>query len=458
MDFFRNRSRWIILFVVLSTAQLMSGRRLYAQNIDRAHDSSASTEASHTAQTTDQKQSKFTTISQYRISFRVNRSHIEEHYQTNKAILKDLRQTFLSSDGRPMMKHILLISTASPEGPFENNKRLAINRGEQAKRQIEDLLSTAGMSHDVGIEVRPIYENWAEFYSLAKSRYNRADSTSLFEILDDKSIGNERKKQLMRALGRASWRMICDSIMVDLRGVVCRIQFEEPCQPNVCNEEVVLAPHRSELPRIDFRVAPTEYHLKPFTQKATIALRSNLLYDALTWLNVGVEIPFAKGRFSVLYDHQFPWWRGGEGNNKFCMRYLQMSGEVRWWFHPRTKPSTRHQIVRQNLTGHFVGLYGMGGKWDFEHGRKICYQGEFWSAGFSYGYAMPIGRRLNLEFSLSVGYASIPYRHFIPSEDYEVLYRDPNDVGTWNYFGVTKVGVTLVVPLQFNRTKKGGRR
>ena len=191
------------------------------------------------------------------------------------------------------------------------------------------------------------------------------------------------------------------------------------------------------------------------------AVKTNLLTTALTWLNLSVEVPFDGNRFSVMGEYQFPWWRGGQNRNKFCMRYLQAGGEFRWWFHPRKKASTGYSIVRNNLCGHFVGIYGMGGKYDFQNKRDICYQGEFWSVGLTYGYSLPVARVLNLEFFVSFGYASIPYRHFIPSEDYSDLFRDPSDCGTWNYFGPTKIGVTLVLPINIKRlavSGKGGAR
>ena len=67
---------------------------------------------------------------------------------------------------------------------------------------------------------------------------------------------------------------------------------------------------------------------------------------------------------------------------------------------------------------------------------------------------MPIGRRLNLEFSISAGYASIAYRGYTPSEDYEILWRDPNKVGRLHYFGPTKAQISLVIPI-WVKTKGG---
>lgn len=190
--------------------------------------------------------------------------------------------------------------------------------------------------------------------------------------------------------------------------------------------------------------------------KTILAVKSNLLYDALSLVNYSIEVPLGE-RYSMLLYHQFPWWRWGKANNQYCLRFLSLGGEVRWWFSPKPKPATERRIARDRLVGHFFGVYSESGRWDFQRRRDICHQGEFWSVGLSYGYAMPIGRRLNLELSLSAGYASIPYRGYTPSEDFQILWKDDDKVGRWSYFGLTKAQVSLVVPITA-KSKKGGSR
>lgn len=104
--------------------------------------------------------------------------------------------------------------------------------------------------------------------------------------------------------------------------------------------------------------------------------------------------------------------------------------------------------------GHFLGLNVWGGKSDIQWKRAFgCYQFDFISAGLTYGYSLPISKWLNMEFSISAGYARIPYQHYIPTEDWQILLRDKNDAGVLHYFGPTKVEVSLVIPI---RVKIGG--
>ena len=97
----------------------------------------------------------------------------------------------------------------------------------------------------------------------------------------------------------------------------------------------------------------------------------------------------------------------------------------------------------------------MSGKCDFQWNKKICYQGEGWSAGVTYGYSMPLGKKCHLEYSLSVGYLRAKYQHYQPSGDYEHLYRDPDKAGKLSIIGPTKLKVSLVVPVNMKwRTKR----
>ena len=124
--------------------------------------------------------------------------------------------------------------------------------------------------------------------------------------------------------------------------------------------------------------------------------------------------------------------------------------EPRWWF--------RRTDARDRLSGHFIGAYAMSGIYDFQNDTKICYQGEAWSAGLSYGYAMKLGKSpLNLEFAVSVGYLQSDYRHYQPDLYYDKLYRDPYLKGKISYFGPTKLKVSIVLPITI-KARKGGMR
>ena len=390
----------------------------------------------------------------FALFYRVNSAEVDTTYMTNRFLLDSLTH-YLKESSR--IDSIVIHSYSSPEGTYQLNKALSERRNRAAR---DFILGCDGSENKLSSEIIKFNlsaENWAGLREAIVSSYKNSDKEQILAIIDS-DLSEDEKKSRIRHLSFQSWKYIVDNIMPALRYSewVCTLK---PCanQQSTDISDYVL------YPQIDEDIVKTDFELEKSgkARKTIIALKTNMLYDAVTWLNYGIEVPFVGNKFSVNMEHQFPWWGGGEYKNKFSMRYLQVSGEFRWWFAPRYSPATKHKIVRDCLTGHFLGAYGMGGKWDFQNKRKICYQGEFWSAGLTYGYSFPIARRLNLEFSASVGYASIPHRHYIPSEDYSQLFLDPSKSGTWNYWGITKLGVSLVVPITINKTnsaKKGGLR
>ena len=205
-----------------------------------------------------------------------------------------------------------------------------------------------------------------------------------------------------------------------------------------------------EQPAEEVAEMPTA-RIEPIIKRDTmvVALKSNMLYDALTVLNAEVEVPISR-HFSVAVEYLFPWWESG---NKYCLQLLELGVEGRYWFRNNVNKVDR-------LGGHFLGVYGMSAMYDIQKDYNPAHQGEFWSAGLTYGYAMRVGKqkRISLEFALSVGYLTTDYRNYFPADDYSELYIDKLGYGRLRYFGPTKLKVSLVVPFNIGYNKKGGSR
>ena len=173
-----------------------------------------------------------------------------------------------------------------------------------------------------------------------------------------------------------------------------------------------------------------------------LAIRSNLLLPAL---NVGAELPVGN-RSSFAVDHYYPWaWP--DKSNKDCFELLGWSAEYRFWFGKEREPSRR-------LLGHSVALYGSGGYYDFEKDYTGI-QGEFFGGGVDYTYAIALGKkgRVNMEFTLAVGYIHANSRKYKVLSDYGPLFKEDGDI-LFDYFGPTKAAISIVVPIR----KKGGRK
>ena len=182
-------------------------------------------------------------------------------------------------------------------------------------------------------------------------------------------------------------------------------------------------------------------------RRPLLALKTNLLFDAALMPNVEIEVPVGK-RWSVNGEYAFPWWQFDRG--KYCMQVLMGGLEGRYWLGSR-----KSREDREVLTGHFLGLYAGGGKYDLQWGEK-GYQGEFFiAAGVSYGWATRIARHLHLEFNIGIGLLRTDYRHYHARDNYQTLLWQENGKYTW--LGPTKAKISLVWLLN-RRVKKGGSR
>lgn len=394
-------------------------------------------------------------VRHFRIYYPVNKVRIQRDYMDNARQLEVIRQYLAES---PRIDSIVIYSYASPEGPYAFNRQLSQGRGASAKRYILSQVPKGRQFPDSLIHLRPEAENWRGLLEETRAHYHEADRDDVLAILESDIPDAQKKSRLQRLHGGRPWRHLIRHIMPHLRYATW-ISVWAPILPAIKQVPLATTAVQPVIPSATPRPVGMP---QPYEQTRTIlALKTNLLYDALSWLNFSVEVPFTiRGQhFSALYQHQFPWWTWGQADNEYCNRFLSIGGEARWWFRPMPRPATDRRIIRDRLVGWYVGLYGLSGKWDFERRRDICYQGEFWSTGLTVGYSMPIGRRLNLEFSLAAGYASIPYRGYTPTDDYEILLRDPDNHGRWHYFGPTRAEVTLSIPITVTRKgllQKGG--
>ena len=147
-----------------------------------------------------------------------------------------------------------------------------------------------------------------------------------------------------------------------------------------------------------------------------IAVKTNSLYWLTATPNVGFEFAMApRWTFEVAGGYN-PWTLNKEDNVK-AKRFL-VTPEVRYWF-------------CEAFMGHFIGINGNYTQFnvsgilipdafykhseghyfidDLQHARS---QGWAVGAGLTYGYAWPISRRWNMEFTLGLGWWYTEYDRF----------------------------------------------
>lgn len=391
----------------------------------------------------------------FSIYYRFDKTDIDATYLDNP---RQIRHILNYIENSPRIDSITIYAWASPEGAYHHNKWLSTERALTARRFLLQHSPDSVKLNSEKIRISPLSENWPGLTDLVEQNYSRHDRDDVLRILKAEGIGDETRKWRLKQLDDGyTWSYLKRKYMPELRTATWICVWEkvaEEVTPLKLQSMVKNMPYRPlEMAAGHYSSIVTDE--TQVSQKTIVAFKTNLLYDAVTVLNYSIEIPFSE-HFSAQFEQHTPWWLSK--NNKYCLQFLSFGGEFRWWFAPKTISESANRKQRDALVGHFLGVYGWGGKSDIQWGRDFgCYQFEFFSAGLTYGYSMPICKYLNLEFSISAGYANIPYQHYIPTDDWQILIRDKNNAGTLHYFGPTKAEVNLVIPFKMT-TRKGGAR
>lgn len=159
-----------------------------------------------------------------------------------------------------------------------------------------------------------------------------------------------------------------------------------------------------------------------------MALKTNIAYDAVAVLNLDYEIQ-VHPRMTVDIPVMWSLW---DAQREHALRIVALQPELRWWMGSETG------------RGHFFGLHAHAAwfnvKWDDtryqDTGRPLM------GAGLSYGYKLPLGEHWGAEFTIGFGYANMKYDTYYNIENGAWL-----DTRKRNYWGPTKIGLTLVYKL-----------
>lgn len=168
-----------------------------------------------------------------------------------------------------------------------------------------------------------------------------------------------------------------------------------------------------------------------------VAIKTNLIYGAYTYTpNLSLELGLSNRSTLDIGGGFNAWdWKGSLDNNKKLVHWLGQI-EYRYW-------------LCSKFSGHFFGAHTLGTQYNigghelpllFGKGSKNHrYEGWGVGAGISYGYNFYLGKRWGLEANIGVGYVRLRY------DKYDCV-KCGNKIGTEsrNYFGPTKVGLSLV--------------
>jgi len=390
-----------------------------------------------------------------KILFRQGRAELDMNEGDNRKVLEDIKgKLLLESDDSIYyrLEKVLVVGGASPEGSISLNKRLS----EQRAATLFNYLSQYGTFPDSVKHTLFIGRDWKGLIRLVEADEElpyREEALSLLESFVD----NPREADVWKLRsfkGGKPYTYMYRHLFPALRSSSMYLWYSEVKLPPFSAHTSLRKDFYMDQPWLTapawIVLAPEEPEERPFYW----ALKTNLLYDAALVPNVGAEFHLGRN-WSAGANWMYAWWK----NDASSWYWRIYGGDIylRKWFGKKAQ--------EKPLTGHHIGIYAQTLTYDFCTGGRGYMGGEpggnIWdrasfAGGVEYGYSHPISRKLNLDFTIGVGYLGGRYHEYLPIDDCYVWQTTKDR----KWFGPTKVEVSLVWLMgKGNENKeKGGRR
>lgn len=374
----------------------------------------------------------------------------------------DRFENLLENEVTKRISKVHIIAACSPEGLWEFNQRLSYNRAKEIRKVIKSYIELP----DSVIVERAIGINWEGLRMMAENDTMLPYRDEVLYIIDNspelytKDDGQTlelRKVRLLWLRDGKPWSYMYKHYFPTLRSFNLQIVIEW--------ENLKVIPPQLDLvePKFVSQARAENIHTLAQSDTASVktsrsfymAAKSNMVYDALLVPNAGLEFYLGNG-FSIEANYMHAWWKSDP--HKWYWRAYGADLGIRKYFGRAAK--------EKPLTGHHIGAYGQVLTYDFELGNMGIIGGvpggmlkdePNYTVGIEYGYSIPVAKRLNIDFSIGVGYHWGVFYEYVPVDDCYVWQATKMR----NYIGPTKVGISLVWLIgkgNTNNMKRGGRR
>lgn len=364
----------------------------------------------------------------------------------------------LSTDSIYRISRVSVIGAASPEGSISFNKELSRKRA----LTIFNHISTLTLLPDSLMSFTYLGRDWEGLQKLvtedAEMPY-KEEVDSLVRLIIQHQSENEGEvsydwiNNLKKLRGGKPYSYMYKKLFPELRATRLIVRYEKK-EKETIEDTVSIAKLPDKLNTDTFVTLEEDSNLIEQPLKfPKMALKTNLLHDALLVPNIGAEFYVGSG-ISVSLNWQYAWWNT---DNWYWRTY---GGEVavRKWLGSNEQAS--------QLTGHHVGIFGQLLTFDFmAFGKKGYMSGDshtdlydrpYLVAGLEYGYSAPIAKNLNLDFVIGIGYHGGKYNEYRKVDDcYESIVRKKR-----HFIGPVKAEVALswLVDMKDIKLWKGGSR
>lgn len=408
------------------------------------------------------------------VIFKVNRTEI----RNDDPFLTLYRNEILplANERRLQLRKVFIRGAASPEGPYENNRRLGRARTQALINEIRKDLRDQYAGAD--FEFSSITEDYAYLCLLMKE--NGDEDAEYVRRLCEMAGWKELtiKNQLMAARGGSLWKRLFKEYFPQLRAARVVLWFSE-CDEQHAKEFLSYRQQKPlDDPAIAFAAAPVlaqpQYALAPYyvqeqkdtlkTRRHLIAIRTNLVHDLFYMPKVGwTPSPNLQLEYYPLDGH----WTANLGVTWGSYRFW----ERQQFFQVRDFQVEARRYFKGGgqFTGLYLGAFAHGDVYGIGLNGEKGWQGEGVGAGISAGYVLPLNRKgsLRMEFMLALGMFFSrfdPYVYGNPvtgdmDGDYYYNYLGSatdfvrrNHMLSW--FGPTNLGIQLTYDIIYRKRQK----
>ena len=375
-----------------------------------------------------------------RIDFKVNLTDFDRTYHGNDSALGQVlaRIDSMVLDRRMRVERITVVGTASPEGPYQNNVRLATGRA----RAFISILKERYSFPDSIYAISTIPEDWEGMRMMLDADSTIPYGAVVLSFLDrtDGIDGDTREQRLKSLDGGAPYASMRERVLPYLRRASVLVDYDTRLLRSRIDSSVPVFPDFRPLASAPVP-APVIVDIPALTapRQRFFALKTNLLWDAALCANLGFEVELWP-RWSL----DVPvWYSPYDITDRWRIRLLATQPEGRYW-------------LRDAGTGHYFGVHTSVIGFNVSFAGDYRYQDPNHAAfglGLGYGFAFHLDkeRRWGMEAQIGAGYISYKWIK------YHNTGRNGAEVsrGGGTYWGITRAGIAI--SYKFYRQRKERR-
>lgn len=365
--------------------------------------------------------------------FQFGKSDLNKSYRSNEEQMQRLDSLILRNNMN--LDSITIGSFTSIDGDEQYNKRLSLARSSSVKKLLETNYSN--IAHKIPVHVYAGGEDWEGLLNQAYERKWIPDRTKLIAILEDSLLSqSEKKKRIYTLRNGEVFDYLNEYVFWRSRNTSSIILWYKYPLVRISPQIAEMVPVRQENHFVSDRITDLPFG-KMKVKSPLFALKSNLLFDAATIVNLELEFPVRR-HFSIAGEWTFPFWKAPKSELTLNLLYGKL--DCKYWLGDR--------LSKPVMIGWFCDVYGGYGKYDFQPFSEKGVQGTFFNVGMGAGYAHTIHKNLRLEYAIGLGYIRTAYNKYdwvndTTYGDIKVV-RYPWKRFHYNWIGPTKLAVSLV--------------